>query len=124
MTTFSSAGCDSVNVSRLPAGMRRAARAERVPSGRNVIGARRSAWTSGIAAGGVVVGVVPGCRFAVGDALLMVGVAGAGTMMVTSVEAVSPLLSVAVEVAFAVVLVTALGKALRSTLRASSLLSS
>jgi hypothetical protein len=35
-----------------------------------------------------------------------------------------PLLSIAVEVAFAAVLVTALGKALRSTLRASSLLSS
>jgi hypothetical protein len=34
-----------------------------------------------------------------------------------------PLLSIAVEVAFAVVLVAALGKALRSTLRASSLLS-
>jgi hypothetical protein len=35
-----------------------------------------------------------------------------------------PLLSIAVEMAFAVILVTALGKALRSTLRASSLLSS
>jgi hypothetical protein len=35
-----------------------------------------------------------------------------------------PLMSIAVEVAFAAVLVTALGKALRSTLRASSLLSS
>ena len=35
-----------------------------------------------------------------------------------------PLLSIAVEVAFAAVLVTVLGKALRSTLRASSLLSS
>ena len=35
-----------------------------------------------------------------------------------------PLLSIAVEVAFAAVLLIAIGKALRSTLRASSLLSS
>jgi hypothetical protein len=35
-----------------------------------------------------------------------------------------PLLSIAIEVAFAVVLVIAIGKTLRNTLRASSLLSS